>query len=72
MNFESMVGTTGIASAGSTLYVVNNKLITSIDRNDKKTDIPHSYDRVEHINVMGNLLGGVFIKDKKCKKNLWC
>jgi hypothetical protein len=65
MNFEKMIGTTGIASKGSTLYVANNKVITSIDSSEKTMDIPHKYDTVEAIVVSGNMLAGIFIKDKR-------
>lgn len=60
-----MIGTTGVASNGSTLYVANNKVITSIDSSDKTTDIPHQYDRIEGIDVSGNILAGIFIKNKR-------
>ena len=65
MNFETMIGTTGIASDGEKLFIANNTVITIIDREDKKKDIPHGYDRIEDIAVSGGFLSGIYVKDDK-------
>jgi hypothetical protein len=64
MNFEAMIGTTGIASDGETLYIANNTMITIIDRNDKKTDIKHGYDIIEDIAVSEGFLAGICVKNE--------
>lgn len=63
MNFEEMIGTTGVASDGNTLYVANNRVITRIDRVDNKTDIPHSFEFIEYLYVGPRHLCGIYAKD---------
>jgi hypothetical protein len=65
MNFESMIGTTGVASSGEKLYIANNGVITQVDKDDKKTNISHGYDRVEEIAVSGKNLVGICVKGEK-------
>lgn len=65
MNFETMVGTTGIASDGETLFIANNKVITMIDALNKRTDITHDYQRIEDITVSGKFLAGICVKDNR-------
>jgi len=65
MPFETMIGTTGVASNGEKLFIANNTKITMIDRSDITTDIPHGYDHVEDIAVSGSFLAGIYVKDKK-------
>jgi hypothetical protein len=62
MNFETMIGTTGIASKGDILFIANNKFITRIDGTNK-TDLPHPYERIEDIVVGGNFLAGIYANE---------
>lgn len=65
MDFESMVGTTGIASSFDKLYVVDNKVIAIIDLYGEYEEVPHPYDWITAI-VIGELyLYGIYSKDKK-------
>ena len=65
MIFESIVGTTGIASNGQSLFLANNKLLTKIDRLNKKTDMAHPFHRIEDIAVLSNKMAGIYVKDDK-------
>jgi len=63
MSFEQMIGTTGVASDGQTLYVANNKVITRIDRVNNTTDIPHSFEYIEQLHLSPLYLCGIYAKD---------
>lgn len=65
MPFDTMIGTTGVASNGEKLFIANNTKITTIDRSEKQTDIPHGYDHIEDIAVSGNFLAGIYVKDEE-------
>lgn len=60
MDFENMVGTTGVATYMNKLYVVNNKSIRVFDQYGRHTDIPQPYDRVSGITIGGDTLYGIY------------
>ena len=57
-DFIAMVGTTGITSDGTTLYIANNKKISFV-KDDIKTDYTHPYKWVGGITVGGGKLYGI-------------
>lgn len=63
MYFETLIGTTGIASNGDTLFIANNKVITKV-KHDERKDISHGYDRIEDIAVSGGFLAGICVNDE--------
>ena len=63
MDFENMVGTTGVATYMNKVYVVNNRTIRVFDQYGRHTEIPHSYDRVSGITIGGGILYGIYHND---------
>lgn len=63
MEFENMIGTTGIATYMDKLYVVNNKVIRVFD-SAKHKDIPLPYDRVSGITLGSNTLFGIYFNQE--------
>jgi hypothetical protein len=59
MEFENLIGTTGIATYMDKLYVVNNRVIRVFD-SAKHKDIPLPYDRVSGITLGSNTLFGIY------------
>jgi hypothetical protein len=60
MNFESLVGTTGLTTYQNKVFIVNNKVITVMDQYRKQTDIPHSFEWVSCITAGDNSLFGIY------------
>jgi len=63
MYFETLIGTTGIASSGDTLFIANNTVITTV-KNDERKDISHGYDRIEDIAVSTGFLAGICVNNE--------
>jgi len=65
MNFESMTGTTGIASAFNKLYVVNNKTIMIVDQYGEIEEVTHEFDWVTNIVTTELKVFGIYNKKDK-------
>jgi hypothetical protein len=62
MDFESMIGTGGIASSYNKLYIVNNKVITILDQYGNTDDIEHDFDWITSITTSEIQLFGIYSK----------
>ena len=60
MEFEKMIGTTGVTTDETNLYIANNTVISVIDSNLRKTDYPHSYGMVKVLTVGPKALYGIY------------
>lgn len=65
MDFQSMIGTTGVASSYNKLYVANNDVITILDQYGNKEDVSHDFDWITSITTSEIQLFGIYSKDKK-------
>jgi hypothetical protein len=63
MDFESLVGTTGLTTYQNKVFIVNNKVITVMDQYRKQTDIPHPFEWVSCITAGDNSLFGIYYND---------
>ena len=66
MNFESLVGTTGIASSFNILYVVDNQNIVITDQYGESKEVHHDFDWISSITTSDLLLFGIYGKEEKC------
>ncbi len=60
MDFESLVGTTGLTTFQNKVYIANNKALTSMDSYRTQIDFPHSFDFISSITAGGNSIFGIF------------
>lgn len=60
MEFENLIGTTGVTTDVNNLYVANNKVISILDLYGHQTDIPHPYERVSGITMSPEALFGIY------------
>ena len=65
MDFESLVGTTGIASSSDKLYVVDNKVIVILDSYGESEEVKHSFDWITGITLGELFLYGIYSKNDK-------
>lgn len=65
MNFESLTGTTGIASAYNKIYVVNNKDLMIIDQYGVTENVKHEFDWITNIVTTELKVFGIYNKDNK-------
>ena len=65
MDFESMTGTSGIASAYNKMYVVDNDAILIVDQYNEAERVKHSFDWITNIATSELQLFGIYNKDEK-------